>query len=131
MISGNIRCLACGTEKNLDELEIFPHEDMLTQDEPIQALVTIECQSNDDPADFRIAIVCHDCYFKLEPDMWISEACWLEINAITPFSVLPIAKEFDYTKEGVACGDVRWDPASYFPEAVNKPKKVYPYNVDE
>ena len=81
-------CLACGVEKDMEKEEVYPYpEDSLITDEPIQPLCELECQT--DEGDFRIVIVCHQCFHKLQPDMWISQGMWEALNPITPTKDLP------------------------------------------
>jgi len=81
------RCLACGVEKDTSVKEVSPYaeEDGLI-DEPIDPLMTIDCQGT---GDWRVVTVCHACFHKLDVDMWISERCWLALKPITPFEQLP------------------------------------------
>lgn len=81
------KCLACGVEKDTSIKEVYPftEEDGLI-DEPIEPLMTIDCQG---AGDWRVVTVCHTCFHKLDVDMWISEAGWSALNPITPFEQLP------------------------------------------
>jgi len=79
------KCLACGVEKDTSIKEVYPYPDDGIIDEPIEPLMNIDCQG----ADWRVATVCHECFHKLEPDMWISDRCWLALKPITPFDQLP------------------------------------------
>ena len=81
------RCLACGVEKDTSATEVYPYpDDGIIDDEPIEPLMTIDCQGT---GDWRVVTVCHACFHKLDVDMWISERCWLSLNPITPFEQLP------------------------------------------
>lgn len=81
------RCLACAVEKVATFKEIYPYpNDGIIDDEPIEALITLDCQGEQD---WRVASVCHECFHKLQPDMWISEACWSALDPVTPFVQLP------------------------------------------
>ena len=103
------RCYGCGVVKNLNNLEASPYhkEDGLC-DSPIPPLNVIECQSGGPgfgpDTEFRVVVVCHECFHKLSPDMWISERCWESINPDIPFSVLPTPVEEE---------EKMWDAASY------------------
>jgi hypothetical protein len=81
------RCLACGVEKDTRVKETYPYpDDGIITDEPIDPLMTIDCQGT---GDWRVVTVCHACFHKLDVDMWISEDCWRSLNPITPFEHLP------------------------------------------
>ena len=114
----NQKCFSCGVEKNLDigEVSLWAEEDGLT-DELMSPLHVIECCSSEPNKDTKIwkaAIVCNECFHRLQPDMWISENCWIELSPIIPFDKLP---KFDYNERQ------RWDPETYkFPEIDNSTK---------
>ena len=81
------KCLACGVEKDAEVKEIYPYpDDGMIDDEPIASLWTIDCQGKQD---WRIVTVCHECFHKLNVDLWISERCWQSLNPLTPFGQLP------------------------------------------
>ncbi len=81
------KCLACGVEKDMSLKEVYPYtDDRIVVDEPIEPLLTIDCEGL---FDCRAATMCHACWHKLDPDLWISEDCWVSLNPITPFEQLP------------------------------------------
>ena len=82
------KCLACGVEKDPALKEVYPYPQDGLIDEPIAPLKTIDCQG---PNDWRVVTVCHDCFHKLDVDMWIGEQCWRALNPITPFEELTSA----------------------------------------
>ena len=90
-----MKCLACGAVKDTSVKEVYPYpEDGIVHDEPIGPLSVMDCQGpllkpNGTHCDWRVVIVCHHCFHKLEPDMWISDRCWESLNPITPFKQLP------------------------------------------
>jgi hypothetical protein len=82
------KCLACGVEKDMEFQEIYPYTgDRIVIGGPMEPLLTIECAGD---VDWRNATLCHACIHKLDPDLWISEACWLTLNPITSFDQLPL-----------------------------------------
>ena len=97
-----MKCFCCGVEKDLNALEISStsEEDGLV-DEPISPLAVLECCSLDSKI-WKIAVICHKCFHKLEPDMWIDEACWDAMKPAIAFDKLPEVKESD-----------KWNPISY------------------
>jgi hypothetical protein len=109
-----IKCLGCGTEKDTEVLETYPYpEDERLCDGEIEPLFVLECQAggpgfNDEP--WRVVIVCHECFRKLDPDMWISENCWKSINPVVPFDKLPFNNLSMDTDEQTYA---KWKPESY------------------
>lgn len=89
----NKSCQACGVEKDMDVLEYYTYDDHLIQDEPIQPLLELPCQPRKRGDPFRIVTVCHKCFHKLDPDMWIGESCWESLTPIVPFSKLPLENQ--------------------------------------
>ena len=81
------RCLACGVEKDTSIKEVYPYPEDGLIDEPVKPLMTLDCDGGG--GDWRVVTVCHECFHKLDPDMWISDRCWLELHPITPFERLP------------------------------------------
>ena len=92
-----MRCFGCDVEKDTEVLEVSPfaEEDGLT-DEPIDPLMVLDCQGPPIPNDpnnyseFRMVVVCHACFHKLSPDMWIGKTCWETINPKVPYDKLPM-----------------------------------------
>ena len=91
------RCLACGVEKDTEVEEVYPYpEEDRFVDEPIPPLLSTDCESWDSPDKrWRRATVCHECYHKLQPDMWISDRCWKNLDPVTPFEQLPLLEQKD------------------------------------
>ncbi|RBP40565.1 hypothetical protein DES53_108272 [Roseimicrobium gellanilyticum] len=80
-----VKCMACGVEKDPLKKEVHPYPEDGIVDDPVSPLWMLECQG----ADWRWVMVCHHCFHKLDPDMWISDRCWRSLNPITPFEKLP------------------------------------------
>jgi hypothetical protein len=80
------RCLACGVEKDTEVKECYPHPEDGVIDDPTNPLFDIDCQGGND---WRKAVVCHECFHRLDPDQWISEACWQSLKPMIPFEKLP------------------------------------------
>jgi hypothetical protein len=104
-----MKCYGCGIEKDMTQLETYPYpeEDRLV-DEPIEPLFVMECQAKEHLPDgswgFRAVVVCHECFHKLDPDMWIGEdTCWEPLKPVIPFNQLPPVVE----------GDGKWKPEFY------------------
>ena len=86
------RCQACGVEKDTEAKEIYRYpDDGVVDDRPIDPFFGLHCQGpvDDGITDWRVATVCHDCFHKLEPDMWISDDRWKALNPIVAFEKLP------------------------------------------
>jgi hypothetical protein len=78
---------------SLKELYPYPEEDYIITD-PIDPLMELDCQGrplNDGSgySDFRRVMVCHECFHKLQPDMWIGQDNWESLNPMTSFENLP------------------------------------------
>jgi hypothetical protein len=90
-----MKCMACGVEKALEASEAYPFPGRMCN-ESISPLLAIECEGDggfgsDSP--FKVVVVCHQCFEKLDPDMWIGEKCWRSLNPVTPYEELPLVKK--------------------------------------
>lgn len=87
------KCLACGVEKDTSVKEVYPYPDDGFIEEPIRPLMQIDCQGTrpyiDQALAWRVVTVCHVCFHKLDPDMWINDEIWESIKPVTPFEQLP------------------------------------------
>jgi hypothetical protein len=91
-----MQCLGCGVEKDPAQKELYPYvADGLDCGAPISPLLAIDCQGPRIPNDpnryseFRAVLVCHSCFHKLEPDMWVTAEGWLKLNPLFPYEKLP------------------------------------------
>jgi hypothetical protein len=102
-----MKCFGCGVNKNYDVLEVYPYpeEDRLC-DGPIEPLFALEVQPNkvDFDGKWRMTVVCHECFHKIQPDMWIGENCWIAIDPVIPFNDLPLCRQ-DLPE--------KWNPKNY------------------
>lgn len=81
-------CQACGVEKDPKVLETYPYPEDDLWDEPIEPLLEIACQDYvgiPNPGPFKKVLVCHACWHKLDPDMWISRNGWEALNPKVPW----------------------------------------------
>lgn len=86
-----MKCMGCGVNKDLAVEETYPYpEDERLCDGPLPPLFVLECQPNTKGQKWRMVVVCHECFKKLDPDMWIGEQCWISITPTTPFEKLPL-----------------------------------------
>lgn len=90
-----MKCLACGIEKDMAVKEVYPYgeADHIISD-PVDPLFELDCEGGplNDGSGYSVykrATVCHECFHKLRPDMWISQRCWELLSPITPFQDLP------------------------------------------
>ncbi|MCW1912707.1 hypothetical protein OJ996_03925 [Luteolibacter sp. GHJ8] len=85
------KCLACGIEKDSSVKEIYPYPDQGLIDDPIDPFFTIDCQElrPGEESDWRVVRVCHECFHRMDPDMWISREGWESLEPVTPFETLP------------------------------------------
>lgn len=96
-----MKCYGCGIEKDISTEEVYPYpEDDTLSDKPLPPLFVIECESvaRDEKGhhEFRVVVVCHHCFHKLQPDMWIGENCWNSINPVVSFDKLPFRNNDDW-----------------------------------
>lgn len=90
MTPTKFKCHGCGVEKDLTQKEVYPYpEDAIVTDRPVVPLYSLECEPTDEGGKWKHVMVCHHCFHKLEPDMWISERCWESISPQTAFDALP------------------------------------------
>ncbi len=83
-------CLACGAEKDTAVTELYVGAGHLVNDVPIDPLFVLCCEGHGVHAgDWRHVVVCHGCFDRLEPDMWISSECWATLSPVVPFERLP------------------------------------------
>jgi len=106
-----MNCQGCGAERDSVKQYLYPYpDDGIDTSEPISLLFKLDCQGPPIPdhpqgySEYRTALVCHSCFHRLEPDMWISEACWKRLSPVVPYEKLPLL-DLD------TAGD-RWDPRS-------------------
>jgi hypothetical protein len=85
------KCMACGAEKDTSIKEVYPYADDGLIEKPIEPLMTVDCQGPclSEATDWRVVTVCHQCFHRLDVDMWISEACWRSLTPVTPFEQSP------------------------------------------
>jgi len=82
-------CPCCGIYKDSLIKEAYPwaEEDGII-DDPIEPFMEIAIDQDHGPAS-KAAFVCHECYHKIQPDMWIMECHWVKENPVVPFDKLP------------------------------------------
>ena len=88
-----MRCWGCGIEKDTSIEEKYPYvEDNRLTDEPIPPLFVIDCEPQEkaDGDRFRVVVVCHECFHKLDVDQWIGSNCWRKLKPKVPFEQLPL-----------------------------------------
>lgn len=85
------RCQACGVEKDTEVKEVYPYPNDGVTDGPIGPFFTLDCQGPrlDEISDWREAKCCHNCFHKVDADMWISLHRWQSLNPSVPFEKLP------------------------------------------
>lgn len=76
-------CQACGKEKDTDVNEVYPYpEDYYFDNVPIPPLFDMELELLD--GTFRKVDICHECFHKIQPDMWIGFNEWESLQPVTP-----------------------------------------------
>jgi hypothetical protein len=80
-------CQGCGAEKDQSALEVYPYQEQDSIcDGPIEPLFDVECVGD---RLCKRTTVCHECFHKLSPDMWIDKKTWESIHPTVSFSELP------------------------------------------
>ena len=83
-------CQGCGAVKSLAALELYPYPGgSLCDDEPIEPLLSIDCSPHPAAGPWRCVTVCHECWHRLDPDMWIRRQCWERLSPVVSFDDLP------------------------------------------
>ena len=119
-----MKCFSCGVDKDLTQKETYPHsDDKLDNEDPIIPLCCIECQPAERGTGYRMLVLCHDCWHRLEgdsgPDMWTAQRHYEELNPLVPFNMLPFAKPAvtcnveDPAKIREDTRNGKWHPKSY------------------
>lgn len=88
-----LKCFSCGVEKdtNIKEAYLWPEDGIC--DGEVEPLFVMECQpDNEEDKIWRVAVYCHSCHHKVQPDMWMSESEWDSLNPVIPFNKLPEIK---------------------------------------
>lgn len=92
----NCTCNGCGIVKDINTREKYPYSGMTN--EPIVPFIILEVASD---VEWKWCLVCHHCFHKLEPDMWISREMWESINPVASFDDLKSVKpDFKIPEEG-------------------------------
>lgn len=86
-----VNCFACGIEKDMDILESSEFNPDFGYTNQLRAPIFV--LDVDGPNEFRQTLVCHTCFIKLDPDMWISKKCWDTLNPKIQYHKLPICVE--------------------------------------
>jgi hypothetical protein len=90
-----MKCLACGAKKDINVKEFYPYSEDGFIDDPVPPLLALDCEPWEEITEadrkWRRVLVCHECFHKLSPDMWISSQCWAGLSPVTPFGELPLA----------------------------------------
>ena len=69
----------------------------------------------EDSAKFRTAVICHECWHRLESnggiDLWIGQECWESLKPVIPFERLPFELPYDPGNQD------KWKAENYMPFA--------------
>ena len=88
-----VKCMGCGVCKDLSQLEVYPyHEEDSICDDPITPILEVDCQPYD-YAPWKRVLVCHECFHRLSPDLWIHQWGWEKLNPVVPYHELPDLKK--------------------------------------
>jgi hypothetical protein len=99
-----MKCHGCGVEKDETVSEVYPYpDDNITQEKPIKPFMQLDCEGVDEEGDdsgtVKSVTVCHGCFHRLQPDMWISQRCWESLNPVVPFEELPDVGPWESTPQ--------------------------------
>jgi len=113
-----LRCFGCGAERNTEIFELYCYEEEGMDDgEPRPPLFVIPCDytvSSSNPTlndKSGAAVVCHECFHKLSPDMWIDRGCWESIDPLIQTEDLPDI--FQGVQNCSHAARAQWDPETY------------------
>lgn len=95
-----LRCFACGRRPG--DVTDGPTADEAGQCRRWEAGV-LDVHETDDRG-CRAAVACWACFWRTDPDMWISSECWAALDPVVPYEKLPV---FDHDAPN------SWDPAAY------------------
>lgn len=80
-------CHCCGAERDMSVKAVYPyHEQDHIVDHPIDPLMEMDVDSS---TASKRALMCHECFHKIGPEMWILEEHWAALNPKTAFADLP------------------------------------------
>lgn len=103
-----LNCFGCGVSKDTAVLESYPYDDdNLNTEKPGVPMLTLDC-------DEKAAVVCYDCFHRIQPDMWIDEACWQAHEPEIPYERLP-PLIYDKKAPGKPIYYADWNPERYWP----------------
>jgi hypothetical protein len=80
-------CDCCGCEKDMMVKEVYPYPDDGIITDPIDPL--LEMHVDGETPVTRLALMCHPCFHRIGPEMWILEDHWKALNPVVPFAQLP------------------------------------------
>jgi hypothetical protein len=112
-----MQCFGCGVEKDTEKPERYAGNLDIRKDKDVEPLLVLDVEPwGEDPEPWRAAVVCHSCFDRLEPDMWISSNCWHSIGPALEFRGLPELLSEAHKSE---------DPAAHYAH-VKVPSSVAP-----
>ncbi len=86
-MTARFRCFACG--RFTDEVKDGPTPDEVAQAERWETgILDVHSGRKDEPC--RAGIACWVCFWKTDPDMWISPEHWIALNPLVPYEKLPV-----------------------------------------
>lgn len=87
-----MKCFGCGVEKDTEVRETYRYKDETEAEAgpPMVPLFVICCEGYDEHSGtWKVAVICHGCCERLEPDQWISSNCWKSLSPVVLFENLP------------------------------------------
>jgi hypothetical protein len=86
-VGETVFCNGCGAPKDPKALEVYPYPEDGLADGPIEPLLEVEtdrCRGDRHVT----ARVCHECFHKLSPDMWIDRRGWDSLRPVVSYDNL-------------------------------------------
>jgi len=107
-----MKCHGCGVEKDPSVKEVYPYPSDGLTDDPMEPLITFDCSVSPGGGGWKMVIVCHECFHRLDPDMWICQSIWESINPVVPFDSLPSPYDGPYQhRYELSSYEAKTDPA--------------------
>ena len=79
-----VTCNGCGVVKDTALYE--EHDISSLVQAPVPPIIALCCHGTNE--EWRTAVVCLDCFKRMDPDMWVNLAIWESISPVVPYENL-------------------------------------------